>query len=186
MAWRKVLTLFCHLIKARLFTGKGIIKWQHVYYDNLLHWHLNMQLAAEGRQALCAALYTPRASSSPQEENTLSTSKLSSYLVGWYRASSGRCQWNKFTYCLMSADVQKATSWRWALQITWQLWILSMPRHFLIIRSLKHKQNSPALIFAVLALVQYVMWFVCIYKYCLCSQEADKAWMYLYHREGLL
>lgn len=110
----------------------------------------------------------------------------SSYLVGWCRASLWRCQWNKFPYCLMSADVQKATSWRWALQITWQLWILSMPRHFLIIRSLKHKQNSPALIFPVLALVQYVMWFVCICKYCLCSQEADKAWMYLYHREGLL
>lgn len=110
----------------------------------------------------------------------------SSFLVGWYRASLGRCQWNKFPYCLISADVRKATSWRWALQITWQLWILSMPQHFLIIRSLKHKQNSPALIFAVLALVQYVMWFVCICKYCLCSQKADKAWMYLYHREGLL
>lgn len=71
MAWRKVLTLFCHLIKARLFTGKGIIKWQHVYYDNLRHWHLNVQLATEGRQTLCAALCTPRALPAPQEENTL-------------------------------------------------------------------------------------------------------------------
>lgn len=110
----------------------------------------------------------------------------SSYPGGWSRASLGRCQWNQFPYCLTSADVQKATSWRWALQITWQTSILSMPLHFLIIRSLKYKQNRPAFVFAVLGLVQYVMWFVCICKYCLCSQKADKAWMYLHHREGLL
>lgn len=43
MAWRKVLTLFCHLIKARLFTGKGIIKMQqHVYCDNLLHFSIGI------------------------------------------------------------------------------------------------------------------------------------------------
>lgn len=69
MTWRKVLTLFYHLIKARLFTGKGIIKWQqHVYYDNLLHQHLSMQLATEGRWTFHAALYIPRALPAPQEE----------------------------------------------------------------------------------------------------------------------
>lgn len=68
-AWRKVLTLFCHLIKARLFTGKGIIKWQqHVCYDNLLHQHLNMLLATKGRGTFPADLYIPIALPALQEE----------------------------------------------------------------------------------------------------------------------
>lgn len=185
MAWRKVLTLFCHLIKARLFTGKGIIKWQHVYHDNLLHWHLNVLLKADRLFVLLSTLPEPHLLLR-KKIHWVPAQLSSSYLAGWCRASLGRCQWNKFPYCLMPADVQKAASWRWALQITWQPSVLSMPWHFPIIRSLKHKQNSPALIFAVLALVQYVMWFVCICKYCLCRQKADKAWMYLYHNEGLL
>lgn len=68
MAWRKVHTLFCHLIKARLFTGKGVIKWQqHVHDDNLLNWHLNVQLSAGGKGTFNAPLHIPRTFCAPQK-----------------------------------------------------------------------------------------------------------------------
>lgn len=185
MAWREVPTLLCHLIKARLFTGKGIIKWQH---GAMIIFSISIStciLLPNTEGIFMLFFMFP-------EHYLLLRKKRSGKYIEYQDGSLLSCPVREglmkyISWNLMSADIRKTNSQRWALQNTWQPAVLSMPWHFLIIKCVKYPQNViAAWIYAVLAQVLYMIWIVCICKYCLCSQEAEKAWTYLHHRERLL